>query len=73
VQNSPRLVEQMIARETSQETSSKTSAQTSPASAESSTNIIVLDDVSPCYMKAGAALQACHVNLDIAPALPCRR
>jgi len=32
--------------------------------------MIVLDDVSPRYMKAGAALQACHVNLDIAPALP---
>ena len=48
----------------------ETSAQTSPASAESSSNIIVLDDVSLRYMKAGAALQACHVNLDIAPALP---
>ena len=44
----------------------ETSAQTSPASAESSSNIIVLDDVSPRYMKAVAALQACDVNLGIA-------
>jgi len=58
VQNSLRLVEQMIARETSPETS--------PAGSESSANIIVLDDVSPRYMKAGAALQACDVNLGIA-------
>jgi len=33
---------------------------------ESSINIIVLDDVSPRYLTAGAALQACHVNLGIA-------
>ncbi len=58
VQNSLRLVEQMIARENSSETS--------PAGSESSANIIVLDDVSPRYMKAGAALQACDVNLGIA-------
>jgi hypothetical protein len=32
---------------------------------ESSINIIVLADVSPRYLKAGAALQACHVNLGI--------
>jgi hypothetical protein len=62
VQNSLRLVEQMIARETSLETS----AETSPATPESSTNIIVLDDVSPRYMRTGAALQACHVNPGIA-------
>ena len=35
-------------------------------SPEGSINIIVLDDVSPRYLKAGAALQACHVNLGIA-------
>ena len=58
VQNSLRLIEQMIARETSPETS--------PASSESSTNVIVLDDISPRYMKAAAALQACDVNLGIA-------
>ncbi len=33
---------------------------------ESSTNIIVLDDVSPRYMRAVAALQACDVNLGTA-------
>jgi hypothetical protein len=58
VQNSLRLIEQTIARETSPETT--------PGSPESSTNIIVLDDVSPRYMKAAAALQACDVNLGIA-------
>jgi hypothetical protein len=35
-------------------------------SPEGSINIIVLDDVSTRYLKAGAALQACHVNLGIA-------
>ena len=54
VQKSLRLIEQTIARETS------------PGSPESSANIIVLDDVSPRYMKAGAALHACDVNLGIA-------
>ena len=58
VQNSLRLIEQTIARETSPETPS--------GSPESSTNIIVLDDVSPRYMKSAAALQACDVNLGIA-------
>lgn len=33
---------------------------------ESSTNIIVLDDVTPRYMKAAAALQACDVSLGTA-------
>ncbi|WP_108522289.1 hypothetical protein [Bradyrhizobium algeriense] len=70
VQNSLRLIEQTIARETSAETSAETltetSAETSPGSPESSTDIIVLDDVSPRYMKAVAALQACDVNLGIA-------
>ena len=54
VQNSLRLIEQTIA------------AEISSGGQESSTNIIVLDDVSPRYMKAAAALQACDVNLGIA-------
>ena len=58
VQNSLRLIEQTIARETSPEMT--------PGSPESSTNIIVLDDISPHYIKADAALQACDVNLGIA-------
>jgi hypothetical protein len=62
VQNSLRLVERVIARETSLETS----PETPTASPGSSTNIIVLDDISPRYMNAGAALQACHVNPGIA-------
>ncbi|MEH2559801.1 hypothetical protein V1286_007330 [Bradyrhizobium algeriense] len=66
VQNSLRLIEQTIARETSAETLTETSAETSPGSSESSTDIIVLDDVSPRCMKAVAALQACDVNLGIA-------
>ena len=49
VQKSLRLIEQTIARETL------------PGSPESSANIIVLDDVSARYMKAGAALHACDV------------
>jgi hypothetical protein len=57
VQKSLRLIEQTIARETSPETT--------PGGPESSTNIIVLDDVSPRYMKSAAALQACDVNLGI--------
>lgn len=62
VQNSLRLIERTIARETPAETP----AETSPGSPESSTNVIVLDDVSPRYMKAAAALQACDVSLGIA-------
>jgi len=58
VQNSLRLIEQTIGEETSPETS--------PCGPESSTTLIVLDDVSPRYMKAVAALQACDVNLGIA-------
>jgi hypothetical protein len=48
------------------ETSRETSPETSLGNPESSTNVIVLDDVSPRYMKAAAALQACDVNLGIA-------
>ena len=58
VQKSLRLIEQAIARETSSETPL--------GNPESSTNVIVLDDVSPRYMKAAAALRACDVNLGIA-------
>src|SRR3954468_13658858 len=62
VQNSLRLIEQTIAKETSAETS----PETTPGSSESSPNIIVLDDVSPRYMNSAAALQACDINLGIA-------
>ena len=62
VQDSLRLIEQTIAKETSPETA----PETPPGSPESSTNIIVLDDVSPRYMKSAAALQACDVSLGIA-------
>jgi hypothetical protein len=54
VQSSLRLIERTIARDTA------------PGSPESSTGVIVLDDVSPRYMKAAAAVQACNVNLGIA-------
>jgi hypothetical protein len=54
VQNSLRLIEQMIAKEVS------------PGAPESSTNVIVLDDVCPCYTKAAAAVQACDFNIGIA-------
>jgi hypothetical protein len=54
VHNSLQLIKQTIARETS------------IGSLESSTNVIVLDDVSPHYMKVAAALQGCDVNLGIA-------
>jgi len=43
VQNSLRLIEQTIAREISPETS--------PGGSESSTNVLVLDDVSPRYIE----------------------
>ena len=62
VQKSLRLIERTIAKETSTETS----PETSPGGPESSTSVIVLDDVSPRYMKAAAALQACDVNPGIA-------
>jgi hypothetical protein len=51
VQKSLRLINQAIARETS------------PGSQESSTNVIVLDDVSPRYMRATAALHSCNADL----------
>jgi hypothetical protein len=66
VQKSLRLIERTIAKETLPETLPETSPETSPSGPESSTNVIVLDDVSPRHMKAAAALQACDVNLGIA-------
>ena len=49
-----RLIEQAIARETAL------------GSQEASANIIVLDDVTPPYVQATAALKACDANLAIA-------
>jgi hypothetical protein len=54
VQASLRLIEQEIAREAAS------------GSQETSTNVIVLDDVTPPYVKATAALRACDANLAIA-------
>lgn len=54
VQTSLRLIELAIAREQSL------------SSQESSAEVIVLDDVSPRYMKAAAALQTCDANLGAA-------
>ena len=50
VQASLTLIESTIARETS------------GGSAEISANVIVLDDVTPPYMRATAALRACDAN-----------
>jgi hypothetical protein len=33
---------------------------------EISTNVVVLDDVTPRYIKANAALNTCHANLGVA-------
>jgi hypothetical protein len=54
VQSSLRLIERAIA------------CETSLGSPESSANVVVLDDVSPRYTRATAALQACDANLSIA-------
>jgi len=54
VRSSLRLIERAIV------------CETSPGSSESSANVIVLDDVSPRYSQATAALQACDANLTIA-------
>ena len=51
VQASLRLIEAAIARETS------------PGSPETSADVIVLDDVTPPFVKATAALTACDANL----------
>jgi len=52
VQASPRLIEQAIAREASL--------------GSQETDVIVLDDIIPPFMKATAALNACDANLAIA-------
>ena len=54
VQAGLRLIEQQIAQETS------------PISQETGAGVIVLDDVSPRYVMASAALRACDTNLGIA-------
>jgi hypothetical protein len=54
VQNSLRLIERTI------------DGEMQAGGPDSSANIIVLDDVSPRYMKAVAALQACDVHLGTA-------
>jgi hypothetical protein len=54
VQASLRLIEQTMVRESS------------PGGEEHAANVVVLDDVSPRYLKAAAALKACDANLGIA-------
>ncbi len=54
VQASLRLIEQTMVQETS------------PCGQENAANVVVLDDVSPRYVKAAAALKACDANLGIA-------
>jgi hypothetical protein len=54
VQASLRLIEQEIARETA------------AGGQDASTNVIVLDDVTPPYVRATVALKACDANLAIA-------
>ena len=54
VQASLRLIEQTMVPETS------------TGSQENAANVVVLDDVSPRYVKAAAALKACDANLGIA-------
>jgi hypothetical protein len=54
VQASLRLIEQTMVPETSS------------GSQENAANVVVLDDVSPRYIKAAAALKACDANLGIA-------
>lgn len=54
VQASLRLIEQT------------TVPETSLSGQENVTNVVVLDDVSPRYAKAAAALKACDANLNVA-------
>lgn len=54
VQASLRLIEQTMVRESS------------PGGQEHAANVVVLDDVSPRYVKTAAALKTCDANLDIA-------
>lgn len=54
VQASLKRIESAIAREAS------------PGNDDAASNVIVLDDVTPCYTKASAALKACDTGLGIA-------
>ena len=54
VQASLRLIEQTMVPETS------------PGCQETAADVVVLDDVSPRYVKAAAALKACDANLGVA-------
>lgn len=54
VQGSLRLIEQEMAGEAM------------VSGVENAGNVVVLDDISPRYMTATAALHACEANLDIA-------
>ena len=54
IQASMALIEAAVAREAS------------VAPEEMATNVVVLDDVTPCYLKAGAALRACDASLGVA-------
>lgn len=54
VQASMRLIESAIVRESS------------PGNQEVDSNFIVLDDVTPCYVSASAALRACNAGLGVA-------
>ena len=53
IQSSLRLIERAISQETSS------------AAAESSANIVPLENLSPIYMKATTTLQTCDANLGI--------
>jgi hypothetical protein len=53
VQASLRLIEQTIARETA-------------LGGQETANVVVLDDVTPCYVRATTALNACDAHLAIA-------
>jgi hypothetical protein len=55
IQASMALIEAAIAREAS-----------AAALQEMTSNVVVLDDVTPCYLKAGAALKACDAGLGVA-------
>ena len=54
IQASLTLIDAAVARETS------------VALEEMAANVVVLDDVTPCYLKAGAALRACDAGLAVA-------
>jgi hypothetical protein len=54
IQASMALIEAAVAREAS------------AALQEMASNVVVLDDVTPCYLKAGAALKACDAGLGVA-------